>query len=140
MTNQEPSDTELMARLARGEVSALGQLARRHQRRVPELAFRTLGDWGRAEDVALPDRREPWPRRTAKAGKGRGAAGGGNSGCMAGAGPCGMRSSPLLRPRHKPHSETADATVPAFAGTKENSLVVGIQTSYEQLAVTFLLF
>ncbi|MHC4540186.1 MAG: RNA polymerase sigma factor [Planctomycetota bacterium] len=52
MTNQEPSDTELMARLARGEVSALGQLARRHQRRILELAFRTLGDWDRAEDVA----------------------------------------------------------------------------------------
>jgi RNA polymerase sigma-70 factor (ECF subfamily) len=52
MTDQEPSDTELMARLARGEISALGQLARRHQRRILELAFRTLGDWDRAEDIA----------------------------------------------------------------------------------------
>lgn len=52
MTHQEPSDAELMVHLAQGQVSALGQLARRHQRRVLELAFRTLGDWDLAEDIA----------------------------------------------------------------------------------------
>ena len=52
MTHQDPSDTELMARLAKGEVSAIGDLARRHQGRVLELAFRTLGHWDVAEDVA----------------------------------------------------------------------------------------
>lgn len=52
MTRHEPSDTELMARLSRGEVSAIGELARRHQGRVLEIAFRTLGHWDLAEDVA----------------------------------------------------------------------------------------
>jgi len=52
MAHQEPSDTELMARLARGDVSAIGELARRHQGRALELAFRTLGHWDLAEDVA----------------------------------------------------------------------------------------
>ena len=52
MTHQQPSDTELMARLARGDVSAIGELAHRHQGRVLELAFRTLGHWDLAEDIA----------------------------------------------------------------------------------------
>ncbi|UCC99086.1 MAG: sigma-70 family RNA polymerase sigma factor [Phycisphaerales bacterium] len=52
MTHQEPSDAELMAHLGQGDITALGQLAHRHQRRVLELAFRTLGDWDLAEDVA----------------------------------------------------------------------------------------
>ena len=52
MTHQESNDAELMACLAKGEVSALGELARRHQHRVLEIAFRTLGHWDLAEDVA----------------------------------------------------------------------------------------
>ena len=52
MAHQEPSDAELMAQLARGEVSAIGELARRHQGRVLELAFRTLGRLDSAEDIA----------------------------------------------------------------------------------------
>ena len=52
MTDYESSDADLMARLARGEVSSLGILARRHQARVLDIAFRTLGRWDIAEDVA----------------------------------------------------------------------------------------
>ena len=52
MTNDTPNDSDLMARLAGGDMSALGELARRHQGRVLELAFRTLGAWDLAEDVA----------------------------------------------------------------------------------------
>jgi RNA polymerase sigma-70 factor, ECF subfamily len=52
MTEQELNDAELMAHLAAGQASALGELARRHQGRVLELAFRTLGHWDLAEDVA----------------------------------------------------------------------------------------
>ena len=52
MTNDTPSDSDLMARLAGGDMSALGELARRHQGKVLELAFRTLGAWDLAEDVA----------------------------------------------------------------------------------------
>ena len=52
MTNEPPNDSELMARLAGGDMSALGELARRHQTSVLELAFRTLGAWDLAEDVA----------------------------------------------------------------------------------------
>jgi RNA polymerase sigma-70 factor (ECF subfamily) len=52
MTDHEPNDAELMARLAKGHVPALGELAQRHQGRVLEIAFRTLGQWDLAEDVA----------------------------------------------------------------------------------------
>jgi RNA polymerase sigma-70 factor (ECF subfamily) len=52
MTKNTVSDAELMARLARGDMSALGELARKHQSRVLELAYRTLGSWDLAEDVA----------------------------------------------------------------------------------------
>ncbi len=52
MTDHEPTDAELMARLASGEIAALGELAQRHQSRVLEIAFRTLGHWDLAEDVA----------------------------------------------------------------------------------------
>jgi len=41
-----------MARLARGDRSALAVLIERHQQRVLELAYRTLGSWDLAEDVA----------------------------------------------------------------------------------------
>lgn len=47
-----PSDAELMARIGEGDMTALGDLARRHQSRVLSLSYRLLGDWHRAEDVA----------------------------------------------------------------------------------------
>lgn len=47
-----PSDTELMARIGEGDMTALGDLARRYQSRVLSLSYRLLGDWHRAEDVA----------------------------------------------------------------------------------------
>ena len=52
MTYDTSNDAELMARLAAGEMSALGELARKHQTKVLELAFRTLGAWDIAEDIA----------------------------------------------------------------------------------------
>jgi RNA polymerase sigma-70 factor (ECF subfamily) len=52
MTNDTPNDAQLMARLADGDMSALGELAHRHQARVLELSFRTLGAWDLAEDIA----------------------------------------------------------------------------------------
>lgn len=41
-----------MSRLAQGDRSALALLVERHQKRVLELAYRTLGDWSLAEDAA----------------------------------------------------------------------------------------
>jgi len=41
-----------MARLCRGDKAALGDLSLRHQGRVQLLAYRMLGDWHLAEDVA----------------------------------------------------------------------------------------
>jgi RNA polymerase sigma-70 factor (ECF subfamily) len=52
MTKDMVTDAELMACLAQGDMSALGELARKHQTRVLELAYRTLGSWDLAEDVA----------------------------------------------------------------------------------------
>ena len=52
MTNDKHNDTELMTRLAIGDMAALGDLARRHQDKVLSLSYRVLGDWHRAEDVA----------------------------------------------------------------------------------------
>jgi len=46
------SDAELMARVGRNDMAALGLLAERHRDRVLSLAYRLLGDWHRAEDVA----------------------------------------------------------------------------------------
>jgi len=51
MEPELPSDTELMARLGRGDLAALGALAERHQSRILSLSYRLLGDWHRAEDV-----------------------------------------------------------------------------------------
>ena len=52
MASDIPNDTELMTRLAAGDMEALGDLARRHQDKVLSLSYRVLGDWHRAEDVA----------------------------------------------------------------------------------------
>lgn len=52
MSTDQASDVELMARLRQGDMASLGELASRHQGRVISLAYRLLGDWHRAEDVA----------------------------------------------------------------------------------------
>ena len=48
----EITDTELMAALSTNDMSALGELARRHQANVLALAYRTTGKWDHAEDIA----------------------------------------------------------------------------------------
>lgn len=52
MSANQASDVELMARLSQGDMASLGELASRHQSRVVSLAYRLLGDWHQAEDVA----------------------------------------------------------------------------------------
>ena len=52
MTTEGTTDEQLMLKLSRQDMSALGELVQRHQQRVLELAFRTLGKWDLAEDVA----------------------------------------------------------------------------------------
>ncbi|MCO6437902.1 MAG: sigma-70 family RNA polymerase sigma factor [Phycisphaerae bacterium] len=44
-------DAALMERVARSDRAALGEIVRRHQRRVFELAFRTTSDRALAEDI-----------------------------------------------------------------------------------------
>ncbi|KPK43520.1 MAG: hypothetical protein AMJ65_05535 [Phycisphaerae bacterium SG8_4] len=51
MTTEGTTDEELMLKLGRQDMSALGELVRRHQQRVLDLAFRTLGKWDLAEDI-----------------------------------------------------------------------------------------
>ena len=51
MTNDISNDTELMARLAKGDMSALGDIVRKHQNKILSLSYRVLGDWHGAEDV-----------------------------------------------------------------------------------------
>jgi RNA polymerase sigma-70 factor (ECF subfamily) len=48
---EQPSDQELVAGLAGGDMACLGELVRRHQDRVVGLAYRLLGRWDAAEDV-----------------------------------------------------------------------------------------
>jgi RNA polymerase sigma-70 factor (ECF subfamily) len=50
-TAQEPSDPELVTRLAAGELEAVRALYERHGKLAYSLAVRILGDPGRAEDV-----------------------------------------------------------------------------------------
>jgi RNA polymerase sigma-70 factor (ECF subfamily) len=52
MNGDTPDDSELMARLAAGDMAALGDLAKRHQDKVLSLSYRVLGDWHKSEDVA----------------------------------------------------------------------------------------
>jgi len=52
MENDNCDDAKLMARLGEGDMTALDQLAQRHQSRILSVAYRLLGDWHRAEDVA----------------------------------------------------------------------------------------
>lgn len=48
----EQSDAELMQRLGRGDLQALGVLVGRHQDPVRLLAYRVLGRWDLADDMA----------------------------------------------------------------------------------------
>jgi RNA polymerase sigma-70 factor (ECF subfamily) len=52
MTNDISNDTELMTRLAKGDMAALGDIVRKYQDKVLSLSYRVLGDWDRAEDIA----------------------------------------------------------------------------------------
>ena len=52
MTIEKITDTELMVRLSADDMSALGELAHRHQGNVLALAYRTTGKWDQAEDIA----------------------------------------------------------------------------------------
>ena len=46
------SDTDLVAAVGAGDMNALGELVSRHQQKIQGLAYRTLGRWDLAEDVA----------------------------------------------------------------------------------------
>lgn len=46
------SDVNLMAAIGAGDMNALGELVDRHQRGILLFAYRTLGRWDLAEDVA----------------------------------------------------------------------------------------
>lgn len=48
----EPSDPELMRQLSAGDMAALALLVRRYQDRIRRTAFRILGRWEAADDVA----------------------------------------------------------------------------------------
>ena len=50
--SESQNDVELMEAIARGNSSELGQLYLRHKDRTVALAFRILGNWGRAEDIS----------------------------------------------------------------------------------------
>jgi RNA polymerase sigma-70 factor (ECF subfamily) len=52
MANNIPDETELMNRLAEGDMSALSDIANKHQDRVLALSYRFLNDWTVAEDIA----------------------------------------------------------------------------------------
>lgn len=51
MISDIPTDTDLMTRLAKGDMAALGDIVKKHQSRILALAYRILGDWQRAEDI-----------------------------------------------------------------------------------------
>jgi len=52
LTEQDPSDARLLSEAAAGSASALRDLVRRHQEALLALAWRILGRWDLAEDVA----------------------------------------------------------------------------------------
>ena len=71
MTNDISNDTELMARLAKGDMSALGDIVRKHQDKVLSLSYRVLGDWHGAEDVTQEAFVRLWQRCPAPDQQGR---------------------------------------------------------------------
>jgi RNA polymerase sigma-70 factor, ECF subfamily len=52
MADGSLQDEALIARVCEGDPAALGDLSRRHRHRVLALAYRMLGDWHLAEDIA----------------------------------------------------------------------------------------
>ncbi len=52
MAENDKTDEQLAADLSGGDMSALGELASRHQAKVLSLAYRMLNDWDQAEDLA----------------------------------------------------------------------------------------
>ncbi len=45
------TDEELVGEIGRGHMPFLAELVKRHQQRALQVAFRSLGDWQRAEDI-----------------------------------------------------------------------------------------
>ncbi len=45
------TDEELVGEIGRGHMPCLAELVKRHQQRALQVAFRSLGDWQRAEDI-----------------------------------------------------------------------------------------
>ena len=52
MTDSQTNETELMKRLALGEMEALSEIAKKYQNKVLSLAYRFLNDWAKSEDIA----------------------------------------------------------------------------------------
>jgi len=50
--NKTRSDADLVAAVGAGQIGALGELVERHEQAVLALAYRTLGRWDQAQDVA----------------------------------------------------------------------------------------
>lgn len=50
--SETPSDADLMRRVGNGDMNALAALVRRHQDRVRRTAYRLLGNWDAADDIA----------------------------------------------------------------------------------------
>jgi RNA polymerase sigma-70 factor, ECF subfamily len=50
--SEDPSDPELMRRISSGDMGALAVMVGRHQDRVRRTAYRVLGRWDAADDVA----------------------------------------------------------------------------------------
>ena len=46
------NETEIMKRLASGEMEALSEIVKKYQDKVLSLAYRFLNDWSKAEDIA----------------------------------------------------------------------------------------
>src|SRR5262249_61703176 len=70
----EPTDEDLLARVADGDRDAFGDLYQRYARAVLGLAMRRLGDRGRAEDAAQEAFASAWrPARTHRTDRGPGA-------------------------------------------------------------------
>jgi len=52
MTDSQTTETELMRRLASGEIEVLSEIVKKYQDKVLSLAYRFLNDWTKSEDIA----------------------------------------------------------------------------------------